>query len=127
MELLARGLSVRDIEDVFKDETGRLLLSRTAVSEIGERLWADYQEFASRDLGGYDVAYLFIDGGAERIRHGSKHGAEDHLRRLSRDPSLAREAPGDALLVICLPPDHGDDHGPRAGPPCRRLQRTSSP
>ncbi len=42
IEMLARGLSVRDIEDAFKDETGRLLLSRTAVSELGERLWADY-------------------------------------------------------------------------------------
>jgi putative transposase len=67
VELLARGLSVRDIEDAFKDETGRLLLSRTAVSEIGERLWADYQEFATRDLSEYDIAYLFIDGIAERI------------------------------------------------------------
>lgn len=35
VELLARGLSVRDIEDAFRDETGRLLLSRTAVSELG--------------------------------------------------------------------------------------------
>ena len=42
VELLARGLSVRDIEDVFTDESGRLLLSRTAVSELGERLWEDY-------------------------------------------------------------------------------------
>ena len=38
VELLARGLSVRDIEDAFRDETGRLLLSRTAVSEVGGRL-----------------------------------------------------------------------------------------
>ncbi len=38
VEMLARGLSVRDIEDAFKDESGRLLLSRTAVSEIGARL-----------------------------------------------------------------------------------------
>jgi len=72
VELLARGLSVRDIEDAFRDESGRLLLSRTAVSEIGERLWADYQEFASRDLSEYDVVYLFVDGIAERIRPGSK-------------------------------------------------------
>ena len=42
VELLARGLSVRDIEDAFRDESGRLLLSRTAISEIGARLWADY-------------------------------------------------------------------------------------
>ena len=50
VELLARGLSVRDIEDAFRDEAGRLLLSRTAVSELGERLWADYQDFIQRDL-----------------------------------------------------------------------------
>jgi transposase-like protein len=72
VELLARGLSVRDIEDAFRDETGRLLLSRTAVSELGERLWADYQEFATRDLSEYDIAYLFIDGIAERIRPGQR-------------------------------------------------------
>ena len=72
VELLARGLSVRDIEDAFRDESGRSLLSRTAVSEIGERLWADYQEFASRDLSEHDIVYLFIDGIAERIRPGQK-------------------------------------------------------
>ncbi len=66
--MLARGLSVRDMEDAFRDEEGRLLLSRTAVSEIGERLWADYQEFAGRDLCEYDVDYLFVDGIAEHIR-----------------------------------------------------------
>ena len=72
VEMLARGLSVRDIEDAFKDEEGRLLLSRTSVSEMGERLWADYQEFAQRDLSEYDIAYLFIDGIAERIRPGQR-------------------------------------------------------
>jgi putative transposase len=72
VELLARGLSVRDIEDAFRDESGRLLLSKTAASELGERLWADYQAFASRDLSEYDVVYLFIDGIAERIRPGQR-------------------------------------------------------
>ena len=72
IEMLARGLSVRDIEDAFKDETGRLLLSKTAVSELGERLWADYRDFATRDLGEYDIAYLFVDGIAERIRPGQR-------------------------------------------------------
>jgi putative transposase len=38
IEMLARGLSVRDIEDAFKDESGRLLLSRTAVSQLGGRI-----------------------------------------------------------------------------------------
>ncbi len=50
IEMLARGLSVRDIEDAFKDETGRLLLSKTAVSQLGERLWEDYRAFTQRDL-----------------------------------------------------------------------------
>jgi putative transposase len=72
VEMLARGLSVRDIEDAFKDETGRLLLSRAAVCEIGKQLWEDYQAFKSRDLAEYDIAYLFIDGIAERIRPGQK-------------------------------------------------------
>ncbi len=72
IEMLARGLSVRDIEDAFKDESGRLLLSRTAVSELGERLWADYQDFAMRDLSEHDIVYLFVDGIAERIRPGQR-------------------------------------------------------
>ena len=46
------------MKDAFRDESGRLLLSRTTVSEIGARLWADYQEFARRDLSEYDITYL---------------------------------------------------------------------
>ena len=47
IEMLARGLSVRDIEDAFSDENGRLLLSKTAVSQLGKRLWEDYQRSRS--------------------------------------------------------------------------------
>ena len=72
IEMLARGLSVRDIEDAFKDESGRLLLSRTAVSQLGERLWEDYQAFAKRELSEYEITYLFVDGIAERLRPGAK-------------------------------------------------------
>ena len=72
VEMLARGLSVRDIEDAFRDESGRLLLSRTAVSEMGARLWEDYQNFATRDLSEYEIAYLFVDGIAERLRAGHR-------------------------------------------------------
>ena len=72
IEMLARGLSVRDIEDAFKDENGRLLLSKTAVSQLGERLWEDYQAFTQRDLSEYEITYLFVDGIAERLRPGAK-------------------------------------------------------
>jgi transposase-like protein len=50
VELYARGLSTRDIEDAFTDETGRRLLSRAAVSEVTERLWAEYEDFCKRGL-----------------------------------------------------------------------------
>jgi transposase-like protein len=72
IEMLARGLSVRDIEDAFRDENGRLLLSKAAVSQLGERLWEDYQAFAQRDLSESEITYLFVDGIAERLRPGAK-------------------------------------------------------
>jgi hypothetical protein len=39
VEMYARGLSVRDIEDALRDATGDPLLSRSAVSELSETLW----------------------------------------------------------------------------------------
>jgi putative transposase len=72
IEMLAHGLSLRDIEDAFKDKNGRLLLSKTAVSRPRERLWEDYQAFAQRDLSEYEIAYPFVDGIAERLRPGAK-------------------------------------------------------
>jgi putative transposase len=75
VEMYARGLSVRDIEAAFTDEAGRCLLSRTAASELTERLWADYQSFASRDLGEFKVVYLFVDGIAEKLHLGQPREA----------------------------------------------------
>ena len=75
VELYARGLSTRDIEDAFTDETGRRLLSRAAVSEVTERLWAEYEDFCKRDLAEHAVVYLFVDGIAERLRPGQRREA----------------------------------------------------
>ena len=41
-ELYAHGLSTRDIEQAFTDATGQTILSKSAVSEVTERLWAEY-------------------------------------------------------------------------------------
>jgi transposase-like protein len=68
--MYARGLSTRDIEAVFAGADSRSLLSRTMVSEITERLWAEYEAFASRDLSEFEVTYLFVDGVAERLHLG---------------------------------------------------------
>jgi putative transposase len=75
VELYARGLSTRDLEDAFTDESGRRLLSRAAVSEITERLWAEYEAFTKRDLSEYRIVYLYVDGIAERLRAGQPREA----------------------------------------------------
>ena len=71
VEVYVRGLSTRDIEDAFTNESGRRLLSRAAVSEVTERLWAEYKDFCKRDLAEHGVVYLLVDGIAERLRPGS--------------------------------------------------------
>jgi putative transposase len=76
VEMYARGLSTRDIEDALEEATGERLLSRTAVSQITEVLWDEYEAFAERDLSGFDVEYLFLDAVYESLRQqgGGKEG-----------------------------------------------------
>jgi putative transposase len=75
IEMYARGLSVRDIEATFTDEDGRCALSKSAASQVAERLWEDYQAFAGRDLAEHRVLYLFVDGIAERLHLGQSREA----------------------------------------------------
>lgn len=74
VEMYARGLSTRDIEDCFRGPDGELLISRTAVSEITDQLWEDYQAFCARDLAEIDVSYLFVDAIFESLR---RYGAKE--------------------------------------------------
>src|SRR5262249_23134222 len=60
--LFARGLSTRGIEAAFRDADGQTLLSRTAVRQVTERLWQEYEAFATRDLSEFVVADLFVTG-----------------------------------------------------------------
>lgn len=61
VEMYARGLSTRDVEECFRDEaTGELMISRSAVSEITDQLWEDYRAFCERDLSQIEVEYLFL-------------------------------------------------------------------
>ncbi len=75
-EMYARGLSTRDIEATFTDETGNCLISKSAVSEVTETLWEEYEAFTKRDLSGFDVAYIFLDAVYEPMRmfKGPKEG-----------------------------------------------------
>jgi putative transposase len=68
-QMYSRGLSTRDVEDAFRDpHTGEMLLSRTAVSQITDSLWEDYQAFCQRDLSDFTVEYLFLDAVYESLR-----------------------------------------------------------
>ena len=72
VEMYARGLSTRDIEDLLKelsdDPDEQTLLSKSAVSRVTEVLWEEFEAFAKRDLSGFDVVYLFCDAVYESLR-----------------------------------------------------------
>ena len=71
VEMYARGLSTRDIEELLGElceEEGQTLLSRSGVSRVTEALWEEYEAFAKRDLGPFDVVYLFCDAVYESLR-----------------------------------------------------------
>jgi len=70
LEMYARGLSTRDIEDALSElNEGRgPLLSRSTVSRLTEALWEEYEAFSERDLSGYEVVYLFADAVYESLR-----------------------------------------------------------
>lgn len=71
VEMYARGLSTRDIEDLLKElsqDGQEPLLSKSSVSEVTEVLWEEYEAFAKRDLAGFDVVYLFCDAVYESLR-----------------------------------------------------------
>ena len=68
VEMYARGLSTRDIEETFRQEDGDVLISRSAVSEIASVLDDELEAFRTRDLSEHDVVYLFLDAIYEPMR-----------------------------------------------------------
>jgi putative transposase len=74
VEMYARGTSTRDIEQLLGelcDEEGQTLMSKSGVSRVTEALWEEYEAFSKRDLGEFDVIYLFCDAVYESLR---RHG-----------------------------------------------------
>jgi putative transposase len=75
VEMYVGGMSQRDIEYSLEKALGQFVLSKSTVSELSERLTQEYEAFRTRDLSGYEVAYLFIDAVYEPLRRwGSKTG-----------------------------------------------------
>jgi transposase-like protein len=75
VEMYAGGMSQRDIEYSLEKALGQFVLSKSRVSELTDRLSQEYEAFRTRDLSGYEVAYLFMDAVYEPLRRwGSKTG-----------------------------------------------------
>jgi len=75
VEMSAGGLSQRDIEYSLEKALGHFVLSKSTVSELTDSLSREYEAFRTRDLSGYEVAYLFMDAVYEPLRRwGSKTG-----------------------------------------------------
>jgi len=75
VEMYAGGLSQRDIEYGLEKALGQFVLSKSAVSELTDTLTQEYEAFRTRDLSGYEVAYLFMDVVYEPLRRwGSRTG-----------------------------------------------------
>jgi putative transposase len=75
VEMFVGGMSQRDIEAALEKALGQFVLSKSAISTMTDTLSQEYEAFRTRDLSGYDVAYLFIDTVYEPLRRwGSKTG-----------------------------------------------------
>lgn len=67
-EMYIKGMSTRDIEQTFTDQSGKTYLSKSSVSKLNEKLYEEYINFSQRDLSGIDVVYLFVDGVYEAVK-----------------------------------------------------------
>jgi len=75
IEMYTRGMSTRDIESALEEALGGFVISRNQVSQLTEQLVEEYEAFRTRDLSGYEVAYLFLDTVYEPLRrYGASSG-----------------------------------------------------
>jgi putative transposase len=74
-EMFVGGRSQRDIAAALEKALGQCVLSKSAISTMTDTLSQEYEAFRTRDLSGYEVAYLFMDTVYEPLRRwGSQTG-----------------------------------------------------
>jgi transposase-like protein len=75
VERSAGGMSQRDSEGAVEKARGQCVVSKRAVSDITDRLSHAYAAFRTRELSGFDIAYVCIDPVYEPLRRwGRKTG-----------------------------------------------------
>lgn len=75
LEMYARGLSLRDIGGVHRGPMGAACSVAPSPAACARPCGPTTKRFACRDLSGIEVAYLFIDGVAERLHLGQPREA----------------------------------------------------
>lgn len=66
--LYVKGMSQRDIEAAPVDALGVEDTGRSVVSQVCRNLRGDFERWQNRDLSGYRLPYLFLDGISLRLR-----------------------------------------------------------
>ena len=69
--LYVKGLSVRDIEDVLREDLKNPKTSKSVISKLSRVLKAEYDAWRNRDLDTSGILYLFIDGLYLPLRQGT--------------------------------------------------------
>jgi hypothetical protein len=88
-------MSQRDMESALEKALGQCVVSQHAVSDMTDRLPHAYEAFRTRDLSGFDLAYLFMDTVYEPLRRWGKKQLsefEQHQSRALRQ-SFGRDHP----------------------------------
>lgn len=69
--LYVKGLSQRDIEQALQDNLSVDKVSRSVVSKLSKKIYSDFDKWRKRDLSGYKLLYLFLDGHYLALRQGT--------------------------------------------------------
>ena len=73
-DMYVNGVSTRKVKDSLKAVTGKKIqLSKSTVSRLTKKLTNEFNEWKSRDLSGFKVAYLFLDAIRVGMRLGGKN------------------------------------------------------
>jgi len=73
VEAIVRGLSFRDVEECFTDQSGESIISRGSMTGIMERVNIEFEEFRKADLSKVDIVYLYFDGVYESVKKYTKN------------------------------------------------------
>lgn len=70
--MYVRGMSDRDVEDLWVEAFGRQVLTKSAASEVSKALTRQFQEWRTRDLSSVKPLYVFLDAIFLAVRRGTK-------------------------------------------------------